>query len=89
MEDEKQETPKEEVKKEEPKASENLAKVVEDMQKANKERKEIIEQEKEIIAQKLLGGNSEAGNTQTPTNKEMSDIDYAKLARQGKIPLKD
>jgi len=57
-------------------------KVVTEMQAANKERKELIEREEELHAQKILSGKADAGEKKEKT-KEDKAIESAKNLIKG------
>lgn len=79
-----QEETKEEEKVEEssPKDSkEKLSEMVDRLEKANNEAKEILQRQEELAAKNLLGGKSEAGN-ESEKPKEETPADYAKRVEE-------
>ena len=61
-----------------------LSEMVDRLEKANVEAKEILARQEELAARNLLGGKSDAGEQpQKPT--EESPVDYAKKALEGKV----
>jgi hypothetical protein len=69
----------EEIKKEEP-----LIAVVERMEKANAEMRELLNKQAEITAKNLLSGNTNAG-VQPEVKKEETPAEYAKRVSMGRI----
>lgn len=76
----------EETKTEETKTEHTLkfSEMVERMEKANAEAKEIIKRQEELAAMRLLGGTTDNA-TQPETKKEETPAEYAKRIMTGKI----
>lgn len=53
------------------------------LEQANKESLRILEAQQELVARKLLGG--ETNHIQTPTKKEETSQEYAKRILSGKV----
>ena len=64
-------------------AKEDLRKVVNRLEKANKERAEILDREEELAAKDLLGGTTKIQEKEKP--KEESPEDYAKRVLTGNV----
>lgn len=56
------------------------------MEDANKEKRELLDREEELMAKRALGGGTNAG--QEPVKKEVSDEEYAKKALSGELNIK-
>ena len=75
------ETKQEEENKEE-KAVESLTAVADRLEKANKEAKEILARQEELIARNLLGGKTDAG-LQPTKKEEETPAEYTKRVMSG------
>ena len=70
--------------------------LIEAAQKANAEKKELLDREEALQSRKekfesdrLLGGNTEAG-VQTPPVKKLTDVEYAEALERGEVnPMKE
>ena len=85
--DEKVKPKKEAVKKSTP-MIEEAREVAKDIKKGNEERKELLDREEKMMAEKALGGLTEAGGTIKP--KESTEIEYAEAYEKGEVnPFKE
>lgn len=90
-EEETKETEKPEPKtKEEKKARmiEDAEKAAERLEKANQELKALLERQEENRAKEILSGRSNAGQPEPEKPRELSEVEYLKAWREGKINLK-
>jgi len=87
---------KEEVKPEEVKEKsdngislEDTKKVTEDLKIQNKEKKDLLDREERLLAERRLSGTTEAGSQ--PVKKErLTDTEYAEALQKGEVnPLKE
>lgn len=74
----------EEIKETQEEASPSLIEMVDRLEKANKEAKEILARNEELIARNLLGGKTDAG-VQHEKPKEETPQEYAKRIMSGKL----
>lgn len=59
------------------------------MEEANKEKKELLDREEDLLAKRALGGRAEAGQ-QTPEEKKKTDLEIAEAVEKGELnPLKE
>jgi|TARA_Y100000310_G_scaffold172751_1_gene172880 hypothetical protein len=63
---------------------EEARKAAERMEKANAERKLLIEREEKLTARRILGGQTSAGGA-TPVAAEETPVEYAKRVMAGKV----
>ena len=86
-EDDEKKEKKEPVKKSTP-MIEEAREVAKDIKKGNEERKELLDREEKMMAEKALGGLTEAGGTIKP--KESTEIEYAEAYEKGEVnPFKE
>lgn len=88
--DEKKEEVKEEEKQEVPESSElidNANEAAERLEKANEEKRKLLDREERITARKALSGKAEAGEEAKP-EPEMSDKEYKDKVMAGEVPKK-
>ena len=75
-----------------PKATSLLDKTnetVERLEKANEKREELLDRQEKMLSDKMLGGDSKAGEG-TPVKKKLTDEEYAEAYDKGEIdPFKD
>ena len=74
-----------EVKNEE-KSIESLSSQIDRLEKANKEKAELLRREEELSARQILGGKSDAG-VQPSIPVEPTPAEYVKLVMSGKVKL--
>lgn len=79
------ETSKEETPKAVEDSSETLKSYVERIEQAKKELEELTRQNKELFAQKILGGNLDAGTKGEEEIKEETPQEYAKRVMSNKL----
>lgn len=83
---EKQEKPKEEKQEEEKKTAEpSFIEAVERMEKANAERKEILEREEQLATKNLLNGRADAGQTTKEEKKVETPAEYKERVMKGNL----
>jgi len=58
------------------------------LETANKKQEELLNKQEQIMAKQALAGRADAGQ-QSEKKEEVSDTEYAKMFREGKIPLTD
>ena len=61
--------------------------IAERLETANKERRELLEREERLEAQRILGGRT-SSPIQEKSKPQISDIDYAHELLRGRIPEK-
>ena len=59
--------------------------IVDRMEKANEERRKLLEREEALETQKALGGRSRASVPEPEEPKEMTNAEYAQAALEGRV----
>ena len=75
-------------KSESTKLIEHANEAAERLEKANAKQEELLIKQEELMAKQALGGRTEGGILKEK-DKPISDKDYAKMFRDGEIPLSD
>ncbi|KKN28673.1 hypothetical protein LCGC14_0851850 [marine sediment metagenome] len=54
------------------------------LEDANKERRELLDKEEELLAKRALGGRAEGGR-QAPAEKPISDVEFSRKVDRGEV----
>ncbi len=79
-----------ETKTEKPSMIQDAENAAERLEKANAEKKELLDREEKILAERKLGGKSNYGETEKKKDPLDDPVEYAKAIERGEVnPLED